>query len=522
MELFNRHEIVRFMIRRQDQMKTQLAAATLLCLAASAISAQNTNAGDVKGYVRTHDAAIFREFSGLLAIPNVHGDVPSLKKNAEYLRDMLIRRGMSPEIWEDEPGAPPTLFAEKLVPGAKRTLLFYIHFDGQPVDRARWKQPDPFVPVLRDSSIEDGGKILTNTGSIGEFPPNWRIYARSAGDDKGPIEAFVSALDAIGNTPSSNVKLILDGAEEGGGSGLPAALKAHRDRLQADVMVLLDGPEHPSGRPTMYYGARGGTNLEVTVYTAKGGMHSGNYGNWMPDANVRLAQLISSMVDPAGKVKIDGFYSDVLPLPPDAVKMIDAVPDDSAAMQKLYGVGSIDGAARSLQEGLNLPTFSVHMMKGGEVGGVIPASATAEIAMRLVPENDPRTMQERVIAHVRKQGYFIVDKDPDVATLASHQRTAKVARRGGGAGGAWRTDPYDPHVSFIENALRSLWGDQLVRLRTIGGGLPAKQFIDVLHVPVVGVAIANFDDNQHTDDENLRLGNLWDGIETLAAILRAK
>ena len=164
------------------------------------------------------------------------------------------------------------------------------------------------------------------------------------------------------------------------------------------------------------------------------------------------------------------------------------------------------------------------MMKGGEVGGVIPASATAEIAMRLVPENDPRTMQERVMAHIRKQGYFIVDKDPDVATLASHPRIAKVTRRGGGdaAGGAWRTDPHDPHASFIEGALRAAWGDQLVQLRTLGGGLPAKQFIDALHVPVVGVAIANFDDNQHTDDENLRLGNLWDGIETLAAILRAK
>ena len=300
-------------------MKIPFAGAALFCLAASTAPAQ-TSAADVKAWVRAHDAAIFREFNGLLSIPNVHGDVANLKRNAEYLRDMLTRRGMNPEIWEDAPGAAPTVFAQKLVPGAKRTILFYIHFDGQPIDRTRWKQPDPFGPVLRDSSIEDGGKILANTGSIGEFPPGWRIYARSAGDDKGPIEAFVSALDAIGGTPANNVKLILDGAEEGGGPGLPAALKAHHDKLQADVMVLLDGPEHPSGRPTMYYGARGGTNLEVTVYTAKGGMHSGNYGNWMPDANVRLAQLISSMADPTGKIVIDGFYLDVLPLPPEAVR----------------------------------------------------------------------------------------------------------------------------------------------------------------------------------------------------------
>jgi acetylornithine deacetylase/succinyl-diaminopimelate desuccinylase-like protein len=499
---------------------SSLRIAALLLGAAASLLAQSSFTIDVKAWVRAHDAAIFHEFAGLIAIPNVHGDFPNLKKNAEYLRDMLARRGMAPEIWETS-GAAPTVFGEKLVPGAKRTILFYIHFDGQPIDRARWKQPDPFTPVLRDTSIEEGGKVLTNTPALGEFPPGWRIYARGAGDDKGPIEAFVSALDALNGAPANNIKVILDGEEEGGGTGLPAALRTHHDRLQSDVLVFLDGPQHPSGRPTMYYGSRGGTNLEVTVYTAKGGMHSGNYGNWMPDANLRLAQLLSSMVDATGKVVIDGFYSDVLPLPPDAVKMIDAVPDDSPAMQKLYGLGSLDGAARSLQEGLSLPSFSVHMMKGGELGGVIPGSATAEIAMRLVPENSPQTMQDRVIAHIRKQGYFITDKEPDVAMLASHPRIAKVTGRARATSGAWRTDPKNPQAAFIANALRSAWGDRVVELRTLGGTVPAVQFIDALHVPIVGVALANFDDNQHTDDENLRLGNLWDGIETLAAIMRA-
>jgi acetylornithine deacetylase/succinyl-diaminopimelate desuccinylase-like protein len=201
--------------------------------------------------------AIFREFTGLLAIPNVHGDLPNLKKNAEYLRDMLMRRGMNPEIWQATPDVAPTLFAEKLVPGATRTILLYIHFDGQQIDRARWKQQDPFIPVLRDNSIDSGGKVLANASSLGEFQREWRIYARGAGDDKGPIEAFVSALDAIGGTPASNIKLILDGEEEGGGTGLPAALRTHHDRLQSDVMVFLDGPQHPTGRPTIYYGARG-------------------------------------------------------------------------------------------------------------------------------------------------------------------------------------------------------------------------------------------------------------------------
>jgi acetylornithine deacetylase/succinyl-diaminopimelate desuccinylase-like protein len=156
------------------------------------------------------------------------------------------------------------------------------------------------------------------------------------------------------------------------------------------------------------------------------------------------------------------------------------------------------------------------------LGGVIPGSATAEIAMRLVKENSPQTMQDRVIAHIRKQGYFITDKEPDVAMLASHPRIARITRRANAAGGAWRTDPRNPQAIFVANALRAAWGDRLVQLRTLGGTVPANQFIDSLQVPVVGVALANFDDNQHTDDENLRLGNLWDGIETLAAIMRAK
>src|SRR5204863_8429660 len=141
----------------------------------------------------------------------------------------------------------------------------------------------------------------------------------------------------------------------------------------------------------------------------KGAMHSGNYGKRLPDANVRLSQLLASMVDPTGKVAIEGFYDDVLALPAAAVKMMQQVPDDSAAMRRLYGLGSTDGAASSLQEGLNLPSFSVHTMKGGEVGGVIAASATAEIALRLVKENSPWTMVDRVLAHIRKQGYLVVD-----------------------------------------------------------------------------------------------------------------
>ena len=490
-----------------------LAAALLAATGARAAPGDATRA-----YIAAHKKDIVQEYLKLVSLPDLHGDAPALQRNATLLLAMMKQRGLDAEQWETKDGIP-VMFGQKLVPGAKHTILFYAHYDGQPVDPKRWQQPDPFQPLIRTDTIEAGGKPVTDPLNT-PISDDWRIYARAAGDDKVPIEAILQALDSIHSRPKENVKIILDGEEEGGGTGLAEVIAKYPDKLKSELLVILDGPQHASGKPTIFYGARGGANLEVMVYTAKQGMHSGNYGNWMPDANVRLAQLISSMVDANDKVIIPGFYSDVLPFAPDAMTMMKAVPDQPAKIQAEFGVGSVDGAAASLQEGLNMPTFSVHMMRGGEVGGVIPASATAEIAMRLVKENSPKTMVDRVIAHIRSQGYFIVDHDPDVATLAAHPRIAKLVSRGNSVGsGAWRTDPNDPQAVFATAALRSAWGPDVVRIRTLGGGVPAGVFIDAYHVPVVGISLANYDDNQHSDNENLRLGNLFDGIVTLAAMM---
>jgi len=477
-----------------------------------------TPADTARSYVNTHRKAITQEFLKLAATPSLHGDVPNLKRNADLLMTMMQQRGLDPQMWNTS-GGVPVIFGQKLAPGAKRTILFYAHYDGQPVDRKRWAQPDPFTPVIRTDLIEAGGKTVDALPDA--IPDNWRIYARAAADDKMSIETLLAAMDAIHSRPKENIKIILDGEEEGSGPGLEEVIKQYPDKLKSDLTVILDGPAHPLGKATIYYGARGGTGLTVTVFTAKQGMHSGNYGNWMPDANVRLAQLISSMVDSTGKVIIPRYYGDVLPFSPDAIAMMKAVPDQTAEIRKAYGVGGTDGAASSLQEAINLPTFSVHMMSGGEVGGVIPASATAEIAMRLVKDNNARTMVGRVEDFIRAQGYFIVDKDPDLATLAAHDKIAKItARAGNDAGGAWRTDPNDPQAMFATQAIQSAWGkDNVVRIRTNGGSVPATPFINAFHVPVVGIPLANFDDNQHSDNENLRLGNLFDGAVTLAGVM---
>ena len=175
-----------------------MSSSAALALARSSFAQQT----DVERYVREHQPAIVREFMDLVAIPNVRTDLPNIKRNAEQLRQMLERRGMKPEVWETP--STPLVYGERLVPGATRTVLFYIHFDGQPVDKARWKQPDPFRRrSLRAGSLEEGAEEVVDwSHARTTFPDDWRIYARSAGDDKGPIQAFVSAMDAIGGKPT--------------------------------------------------------------------------------------------------------------------------------------------------------------------------------------------------------------------------------------------------------------------------------------------------------------------------------
>lgn len=307
-------------------------------------------ADTARAYVAAHRKDITEEFLELVSVPDVHGDVPNLRRNAELLLSILKQRGVDAELW-DTSGGVPIVFGQKSVPGANHTILFYAHYDGQPVDTKRWSQRDPFVPVIRTDTIAAGGQTVGDLPA--QVPDSWRIYARAAGDDKVSVEAILTALRAV--DPKNNVKIILDGEEEGGGPGIREVISKYPEKLKSDLMVILDGPSHPLGKTTIYYGARGMASLTVTVYTAKQGMHSGNYGNWMPDANVRLAQLISSMVDKAGKVVVPGFYNEVLPFSSDAVAMMNAVPDQTAEIRKEFGVGGTNGAASSLQEGLNLP-----------------------------------------------------------------------------------------------------------------------------------------------------------------------
>ena len=369
-------------------------------------------------------------------------------------------------------------------PGATRTVLLYGHYDGQPVDAARWKQRSPFVPILRDGRLEDGGRDIPKFGSLTRFEPQWRLYARSAADDKAPLVALCAALDALkasGIAPTANVRVLIDGELESGSPSLDEVVAAHRAKLDADLLVLLDDPVHPRGGPTVVFGARGALGLELTTYGPKFGVHSGHYGNWVPNPGIRLARLLASMKDDDGQVLVKGFYDGIEPLHADEEALLRSVPDDAPSLMALFGIAAPERKGLSLQQALQLPSLNIRGLSSAYTGPdartIIPDTATAALDIRLVKETPAREMVEKIAAHIRAQGYFITQSDPDDADQGPapadrqdgdsrrHQRVPHVAaaariaqRRGGARADVRRAPDPDSHQ----------WGDRP------GGGGPHR------------------------------------------------
>ena len=479
----------------------------------------------VARWVAQNRAQIVGSLIELLSIPNIASDSTNIRRNAEHLLGMLRQRGFTAELLETD--GNPLVYGELTVPDASRTLLFYSHYDGQPVDPKAWKQADPFTPMLRTARLDRGGEPIADLARVTTYDPEWRLYARSASDDKSPIVALCSALDALkaaGMTPTANVRVILDGEEEASSPSLVPAIGKYRDKLRADAMVILDGPIHSSGRPTIAYGARGIVTLNLTVYGPKVGVHSGNYGNWVPNPAQRLASLLATMKDDDGRVKVAGFYDGLAPLTPEERALLDAVPDDSAQLLQTFGVAAPEKGFVKMQDALQYPTLNVRGLASAHVGAgartIIPDRATAAIDIRLVKETQPMDLVEKLRAHVRAQGYHLLDGDPDEAARAKFGRIASIVMSET-ATSAFRTSPLDPQARRLAVAIEKTFGAPPVQLRTLGGTVPIAPFIEAVGFPAVLVPIVNFDNNQHEENENLRLGNLFQGIEIVAALLRS-
>jgi acetylornithine deacetylase/succinyl-diaminopimelate desuccinylase-like protein len=492
----------------------------ICCLPKVTLAQTNPAARAARQWRQQHERAIVDELIAFLTIPNVARDRDNIQRNADLIAKMMERRGVAAKL-VSVPGANPVVFGEIRAPGAARTIVLYAHYDGQPLDPKEWATP-PFEPVLRDRPLEDGGRPIPLPSPGVQFDPESRLYPRSAADDKAPIVAMMAALDTIraaGLKTKSNIKFAFEGEEEAGSPNLEKILAANKELFSGDVALMCDGPVHQTRRQSILFGTRGISTVDITVYGARGELHSGHYGNWAPNPAMMLARLLTSMKDETGRVLVDHFYEDIEPLGDTEKRAIDESPDVDPELMREFWLGATEGAPRRLAELITVPSLNVRGMASSRIGdqasNVIPASATATIDMRLVKGMDFRRTADRLIAHIGSQGFFVVESEPGAEVRRAHPKVAMVVRRGGE--NAHRTSMELPISQEVIRAVESARGPS-VKIPNSGGTGP-DVFERTLDMPSIGIPIGNHDNNQHSFNENLRIQNLWDGVELMAALL---
>src|SRR5437764_4715998 len=497
----------------------------LLCLTCWISAAAQS---PVRDYRRAHERQILEEFTRLLALPNIASDRDNIRRNAQFIREMMQRRGLNPQLLEGKSvDTPPAVYGEWKVPGATHSIILYAHYDGQPVDPKAWTASPPFQPTWRSAPTESGGQIVTLPPAIdgGEINPEWRLYARSASDDKAGVMAILTAFDALrarNSSPSLNIKFMFEGEEEAGAPHLGDIIDLHKDLLQSDAWIICDGPVHQSGRKQVVFGVRGDQNVDVTVYGARRPLHSGHYGNWSPNPAMLLARLLASMKDDSGRVTVAGWYDDVEPLGLAERRALAEAPAYDEELRRELGIARPEGGGHPLLELINQPSLNVNGITSAETGAlsrnVIPTTAVAALDLRLVKGNDYRRQAQHLIEHVRRQGFYVIDREPTDAERMTYPLIARVTQRAGGYN-AERTPMDLPISRSVVEAVQTTSAEPIVLMPTLGGSLPLSLIRETLGAPTITVPIANHDNNQHAENENIRLQNLWDGIETYAALM---
>jgi acetylornithine deacetylase/succinyl-diaminopimelate desuccinylase-like protein len=470
--------------------------------------------------------ARYREF---LSLPNDAHYPEDMTAVIAWVEAEFAHRGFSIRRLPT-PGSPLVL-AERRVSADGPTVLVYFQSDGQPVDPDEWYQENPYGPVLKapDPSAEaTGGYSIIDWNELEnrppeEWDPEWRIFARSASDSKGPIAQFLAAwdiADSEGWLPTVNLKLIIDTEEEMGSPHLPQAVLDNREALASDMLIIMDGPPHISGEPSLKFGARGISRFTLTTYGPRVAQHSGHYGNYAPNPGMRLSRLLASMKDEHGRVTIPGFY-DGIELSDEVKAILAAVPDDEEEIHARLGIAEPDRVAGSLQEAVQYPSLNVRGMEsawiGDEARTIVPPTATAEVDVRLVMESDPERLMGLIRQHIEDQGYLVLDRDPTEEERRTHPRIARFNY--GVSYLAYRTDFDAWPGRWLRQAYTSLYGGEPILIRTSGGSIPISPFVITLGIPAVGVPTVNPDNNQHSPNENIRLSAFLEGIGVMTAVL---
>jgi acetylornithine deacetylase/succinyl-diaminopimelate desuccinylase-like protein len=472
--------------------------------------------------IQNHETAILKEYSEFLSLPDGSSDKENIRRNAAFLLSMLQKRGVEARLFEEE-GSPPVIYGELAAPRARKTILFYAHYDGQPANPSQWKT-NPWKAILRDNPLEEGGTEVPLDSAQGNKNDEWRLYARSASDDKAPIMTLLAALDVLKANDISlsvNVKLVFEGEEEAGSPHLGSILEENKDSLRSDGMLLCDGPVHQTRRMQILFGARGTVDLEITVYGPSRALHSGHYGNWAPNPAAVMANLLAGLRDADGKILIPGFYDEVRPLTAAEKKAITDSPRVDEQLRKSLQLGRSEANNSRLEERIMLPALNIRGLRSGAVGpeaqNAVPTEASASIDFRLVPDQTPATVRQKVETHFISQGYHIVHETPDKDTRLRYPKVIKL--EWGSGYPPSRTAMDIPFSRALTGVLEEGMEQALIKLPSTGGSVPLYLFADWLKLPVILFPIANHDNNQHGPNENIRLRNLWNGVEMFAIIL---
>ena len=424
----------------------------------------------------------------------------------------------------------PLMLATKHISDDYRTVLIYMHLDGQPVDLSKWNQEDPFIPVYKLK--ENGQYIDYDPTKIADVDyktledNDIRIFARASSDAKGPVMMLIQAIKFMNSNnidQKFNLKLIMDFEEEKGSPSLPDAVKKHSSILKSDALLIFDGPQHASDLPTLNFGNRGISSITLKTYGPIVPQHSGHFGNYAPNPVFRMSNILSSMKNENGIVQIKGYY-DGITISDQVKKYLENVPDDEESMLDKMQFKKPESVGNSYQEAIQFPSLNVRGIRAGwvedEVRTIVPSECIAEIDVRLVVESDGYRLHNLIKKHIEGLGYTILDHEPSKEERMKHDKIVKFNSTVSYP--AFRTDINSDIGKWLSKTLTNTFGVEPVLRRTSGGSVPISPFVNVLNIPAVGVPTVNKDNNQHSPNENIKLINYIKGIESFVGILSSE
>lgn len=436
-------------------------------------------------YIDDHSEIFLSRLLDYLRYPSISAYGEGIGEVAEYMAGVMGQMGLAVQILSTE--GWPMVFGEYHVKPDAPTILLYGHYDVQPPDPLEeWLSP-PFEPTIR------GG----------------RIYARGVADNKGQHFAQLMALESLlacNGTLPCNVKVLLEGEEEVGSPHMPAFIRAHRDRLVADLMIVSDGPVHENGQSMISFGVRGVLDIELHARGANRDLHSGHWGGIAPNPLWTLVHLLASMKNERGEVTIDGFYENVQPLTEMEREALASLPINVDEVQQALDLRYFDEpqARNFFERQAAWPTLTINGIHGGYGGPgsktVLPHEAIAKCDIRLVEAQTAQEILAKVKAHVQRHA-------PDV-TVTSH-----------GGMDPSKTPLDNLYTEPLRQAITAAQGAAPLLVPAKGASLPNYVFTKILGIPVFCVPYANADEANHAPNENMEVARFFMGIKTGAAML---